>query len=112
VSDKKYPWAPKELDQKDLETASLPVPRLEIRWERLGDNNARATYSLVYRHLLGHDMRVPLGFTDVDGAVDSRLQSLDTPFLDGAHINSEMKSLRLRGFVSYGNLWRELEPRP
>ena len=111
---KEFEWGPKEITKAEMqEQAALPVPRLELSWALVGDEGATVAYSMVYRHLLGHDERVPLGFTKIDGSgVHARAKNLDVPFRDGAHINQEMKTLRLRGFVLFNHLWRELEVTP
>lgn len=91
----------------------LPVPRLEIRFEPVLTGCADPwqagqimTYSLVYRHLLGHLVFVPIGYTKRSGgrglkpdfsSAESALREM--PFRDGAHIRNEMKQLNLPGFL-------------
>ncbi len=85
----------------------LPVPRLEIRWSEPDDgkHESEAIYSLVYRHLVGHIVFVPLGKTGSSGAIVDlvRGQVVKTPFRDGCHFANEMRQLKLPGFVIAGD---------
>lgn len=91
---------------KDEKPEGLPVPRLELRWSTTDEwrYNAVAVYSLVYKHLLGHLMRVPLGVTTIRGASSMNIRALQRkgdslPFRDGCHIQNEAKQLSLPAFV-------------
>ena len=94
----------------------LPVPRLELRWVEQGRDDdghtVRCEYSLVYRHLLGDVVFIPLGLTRSDGALAKRLRMdglIDTPFRDGAHFQNEAKQLGLPAFVVLGDRFKRLE---
>jgi hypothetical protein len=82
----------------------LPTPRLEIRYT-LHQNgyNMTATYALVYSHLLGDAVTVPMGFTKISGGGVNRPMSesgqIYGPLRDGAHIRHDMKSLNLPGYL-------------
>lgn len=83
------------------EVQSLPVPRLEI--ELIANEDAaysgthRWEYRLVYRHLLGDVIGVPLGSTSTTGPLE-RAEPGDTPFRDGVHIRHDAQHLRLPAF--------------
>lgn len=86
----------------------LPVPRLELVYEQLyGWSEYAVNYHLVYRHLLGHCVAVPLGRTTIHGSHEStpiRVQRNgqrfpDMPFREGAHFREDMKTLKLPGFL-------------
>lgn len=112
-----WAWCIHKDHKVDL-SPTLPVPRLEIRIEPKisGDfddtETWRAgvflTYALVYRHLLGHLVIVPLGKTDRSGGSGRKpnvtVETLwhELPFRDGAHIRNEMKQLGLPGFLVCG----------
>lgn len=87
------------------ERERLPVPRLEIRWRRVEQDaryNWEAWYCLVYRHLLGEILFVPLGREKVwRGAKQPLVEGgvVDTPFRNGAHILYDMLNLNLPGYV-------------
>lgn len=97
-------------DEKD----GLPVPRLEIRWRPLGSDewNWFAAYDLIYRHLLGHVVRIPIGGTRRGGGKSPPLHEgkVETPFRDGAHIRCEMRTLNLPGYAICGDIINKLEP--
>src|SRR5688572_2833550 len=68
----------------------LPVPRLEIRWHQLSEDGylSRWDYTLIYRHLLGHLIALPLGQTGRQGGngeLPVRNGEILTPFRDGVH---------------------------
>lgn len=94
----------------------LPVPRLEIRWER--DDVARsgyqwrANYNLVYRHFLGDIIAVPLGRTMVGCEHPVRNGKIDTPFRDGAHIRHDAAQLGLPAYSVCENITDVIETRP
>lgn len=87
----------------------LPVPRLEIRWA-LESTETIATYSLVYRHLVGTVVTVPLGRTKTSGALNDVMSggNIRIPFRDGAHIANEMRQLGLPGFAIAGSHVRQI----
>jgi hypothetical protein len=84
----------------------LPVPRLEMRWEDLGEwgdgsgYHTHVRYDLVYRHYLGHIVRVPIGSTRTSDKIDAvcRSGSIGLPYRDGAHILHDMGHLQLPAF--------------
>lgn len=94
-----------EFDEGTEPNPELPVPRLEIRWS-VREGETTAMYSLVYRHLLGRVVFVPLGMTRTSGALDQQVRpngTITTPFRDGAHFANEMRQLKLPGFVICGD---------
>lgn len=103
-------WARhKEFTQADCPNPTLPVPRLELRWSRQ-DGETVCIYSLVYRHLLGDIVFVPLGRTKTSGALQDQLRPegrIHLPFRDGSHFANEMRQLGLRGFVICGDAVKE-----
>lgn len=104
---------------KSDEAIDLPVPRLEMRWEEMdgpdgGGFNWRCRYDLIYRHFLGHVMRVPLGMTRVgnhSGRPPVSGGVVETPFRDGSHIAHDAHCLRLPAFAICGDVVTKLEPR-
>ena len=101
---------------KSQEPDGLPVPRLEIRWSRLGSGgewNWLASYNLVYRHFLGDVIVVPLSATRRGGndcAPIERDGKVETPFRDGAHIAHEMRHMNLPGYAICEGTITKLEP--
>lgn len=101
------------------ETEGLLLPRLEIRWTPLGNSplasggewNWLASYNLVYRHLLGHVIVVPISATRRGGGpgIPVRDGQVETPFRDGAHIRNEMLQLGLPGYAICGDVINRLE---
>lgn len=100
----------KNFDVEVMATASnmtdLPTPRLELRLKiiEIGkDRYNRAsgswewTYSIVYKHLLGHIVKIPLGSTKSNGCFSFGLPSL--PFRDSAHIRHDSESLGLPAYI-------------
>lgn len=107
---KEYP------NPKEAPGADLPVPRLEVRWEEIPEKDKgdgyqiQASYCLVYKHLCGQTIFVPLGLTRSSGTLSSRVNhngSVDLPFRDGCHFQNEMKQLNLRGFGICGDVTYE-----
>lgn len=88
----------------DDENLGLPIPRLEIRHRKVSPYTTFVDYGIVYRHLLGEIMFVPLSCTKTSGYTEP----LQTPFRDGAHILNDMFELNLRGFVVEGKEFKEL----
>lgn len=80
----------------------LPVPRLQIECEPIYEGSWSAqtwTYSMVYRHFLGHLVFVPLGATKrTGGSMDAPPSLDDLPFRDGAHIRHDAEALGLPAF--------------
>ena len=107
-NDREWKWAKHHTIENDL----LPVPRLELRWSNIEDYEKTCTYSIVYKHLLGFSVQIPLGQTKVSG----RMKDFDNvedwkPFRDGAHFGNEMKQLNLPGFVVIGDeIVHEIRP--
>jgi hypothetical protein len=100
---------------KSEEKEGLPVPRLEIRWIKLDKNgyNWRAAYNLVYKHLLGDVILVPMGSTTRNGGNGKgpiRDGKVETPFRDGVHIAHEMLTLKLPGFAICDDTVTVLKP--
>lgn len=96
---------------KDDEKLDLPVPRLEIRkyvYDKPVDGyTVRADYNLVYEHLMGDHISVRLGQTRI-GATLGRYDMFDLPFRDGAHLINEMVFMKMRGFVVFGDQYKEI----
>lgn len=82
---------------------NLPVPRLEIRWEAESEDGylQRWDYSLIYRHLLGHLVRIPMGQTKTQGSTKPPIfnGALMMPYRDGAHICHDSMMLGLPAFA-------------
>jgi hypothetical protein len=99
-SESTWEWARHRLLEDD---SALPVPRLEIRCWNLGDWwNWEWLYGIVYRHLTGTVVFVPLGHTKVGGDGRPPIRgdgSMRLPFRDGSHIYHDMKQLGLPGFA-------------
>lgn len=109
-----WSWAQHRTLTADL-SPTLPVPRLEIRYESITDDSgytARARYALVYRHLTARDdedriVFVPLGQTKISGAYAPEPRERGGiwqgrsygPFRDGDHIRHDMRQLKLPGFI-------------
>jgi len=118
-----WSWTVHTILEKD--DAVLPVPRLELRWESLDEQgyNRICQYSLVYEHLLGDIIKIPMGRTRVGGSRDTviddgmhngeqrRQPSIDTPFRDGGHITNDSRKLKLPAFIIAEGKVQELIPR-
>lgn len=100
-------WAKHE-EVKDDE---LPTPRLEIRCDVLEAYHQSWTYSMVYKHLLGHSVRVPLGHTEMNGSFTRGNNDLTwhMPFRDGVHIKNDMKQLGLPAYVVMDGKTQQIE---
>jgi len=87
------------------EEGNLPVPRLEIRCVNESTRpewyNYSWIYSLVYRHLLGHLVGVPLGSTSCSGGKGPPIFDgmINLPFRDGVHIAHDSTTLNLPAFA-------------
>lgn len=99
-------WArPVELPKEQ----TLPVPRLEIACKpERGDDWGDVVwdYRLVYRHMLGYCIGLPLGQTKSRGACTRGAEELldsdgtiKLPFRDGAHIHHDMFALALPAYA-------------
>lgn len=99
-SERVWDWARHQLLKDD---SALPTPRLEIRCQNLGDwYNWEWRYGIVYRHLTGTVLFVPLGHTSVGGGGRPPIGGdghIRLPRRDGAHIYHDMKQLGLPGFA-------------
>lgn len=95
--DDQWRWARHE----EVKDDDLPTPRLEIRCDVLDPYHQSWTYAMVYKHLLGHNIRVPLGHTEMNGSFTRGNSDLTwyMPFRDGAHIKNDMKQLNLPAYV-------------
>jgi len=82
------------------ENRNLPIPRLEIRYERMADGESLALYGIVYRHFLKDILLIPFSATKVGSHRPLEVQ--DLPFRDGAHIRNEMEQLKLPGYLIHG----------
>lgn len=87
-----------------------PVPRLELVWRQVDPGNGRGpswynrecTYYLVYQHLLGDIVAVPMGHTTVNGGSDSPPITgglVTLPFREGAHVVHDAKQLKLPAYA-------------
>lgn len=98
----------------------LPLPRLQITWERVGTScDYQVSYEL-FVPLDEHDIRneeklgylkVPLsGGTKVNSSHGPILQDgvLDTPFRDGVHAGWDSVALGVPAFVVYGDTVRRI----
>jgi len=106
-NDDRWRWARHEQINND----ELPTPRLEIRCDVLGDYHQSWTYAMVYRHLLGHSVRVPLGHTEMNGSFIRSNYDLMwyMPFRDGAHIKNDMRQLNLPAYVIMDGKTQQIE---
>ena len=88
----------------------LPLPRLELLWDDLGergDGEGYATqirYDLVYRHYRGHIEHVPMGSSRTSARIEKVTQygKIDLPYRDGAHILYDMAHLGIPAFAIIG----------
>lgn len=96
--------AHQEGDQSD----NLPVPRLEMRAVQIEEWYQYAwEYSLVYRHLLGDIIAVPMGRSTSSGGANYAPDTFQGvydpncsgPFRDGVHIWNDSKCLNLPAFL-------------
>lgn len=95
-------WAlPREIKNGE----KLPVPRLEIRCVQDDPPswcNFRWQYALIYKHLLGHFVAIPLGETRTSSSGNRppiREERIDTPFREGVHICNDSETLKLPAFA-------------
>lgn len=92
------------------ENLGLPIPRLEIRYREMDESDILGVYGIVYKHLLGDIILVPFSATRIGS--HRPLDELDLPFRDGAHIQCEMKSLNLPGYVVAKGKAKKIVPTP
>lgn len=114
-------WTAHETFKND--DSCLPVPRLEMVWwpyysqrlERTTWQTFEVRYALVYKHVTGNFVRVPLGVTKTSGGDDTKPLEKDkhgrqiprTPFREGVHIKNEAQQLKLPAFyILDGEVWR------
>ncbi len=102
----------------------LPVPRLELVYEkngRLGADGERdwrehiVRYRLVYRHLQGNCIAIPLGQTQISGGPGGEPLhdgKLDLPFRESSHIARDAWTLRLPAFAVLGDHIEEIRAWP
>lgn len=85
-------WGWSRHTQIEAADDKLPVPRLQIEAINASGNwyVTEWIYSMVYEHLLGHHVVVPLGHTRQTGGSGIR-NTEHLPFRDGAHIRHEAK---------------------
>ena len=110
-NDLAWRWARHEIVSDDL---ALPVPRLEIRCDSPGEYSHSCLYSMVYRHLLGHIIRVPLGQTVMNGSYARGVTDLawHMPYREGAHIKSDAVQFGLPAFVVMDGKIQEIAVQP
>lgn len=79
----------------------LPVPRLQIEVFNVSGDwyVSEWVYSMVYEHLLGHHVIVPMGHTKQTGGRGGPRDVADLPFRDGAHIRHEAKAFGWPAFA-------------
>lgn len=97
----------------DDENLSLPMPRMEVRWTPLDDENCnwQCDYRLVYRHFLGHIAYTMMGRTTSRGASRSPVTDgyVGMPFRDGAHIRSDAAQFGLPAYAICGETITKLD---
>ena len=89
-----YGW----LQRQAWDAADLPVPRLELRWERKGPRGQRCWYVLVLRHFEDGVVAHPIGLTwdRGHGARDFRSgDQLWIPLRNGPHAKHDAAQLGL-----------------
>lgn len=109
-------WMLPEMGAEDI--AELPLPRLEVRWFQMYENQKeddwssyRVTYSLILKHLTDAIVSIPMGMTTVqsggkygppwkvrDGA---GAPLCELPFRDGAHIHHDAGHLQVPAFAVF-----------
>lgn len=98
-----------------VETApqTLPIPRLELLWERLDPPVRGYTwvirYDLVKAHLCDRVERIPLGSTMTD-CVGPPNQVPYAPFRDGAHASFDALHLKLPAYIVYRDIVVVVDP--
>lgn len=91
------------------ENGDLPLPRLEMRFERKGDYGYAMTYGIVRKHYVDGIEFIPLSLTTTSGGADQDFAFLKKailagkreainaklPFRDGVHIKYDSMSLNM-----------------
>ncbi len=106
LEDERWRWTRHVEMPKDMEQ-TLPVPRLEI-WlnpDESDDYNRCWVYRMIYRHLLGHCVAVPLGQTKQSGGnPNSAAPLIDfMPVRACAHIRHDAKAFGWPAFMVRGD---------
>lgn len=96
-----------------LEVDDLPTPRLElvVRGEYPWFS-FETVYQLVYKHLLGYSVSIPLGHTKTTGGGQPPVLhdgTIITPFRDGAHIRHDSKHLGLPAYITFGDVTQRID---
>ena len=105
----RLPWT----EHLTLEESNLPVPRLEMLWEKgkfPRGYNFRCSTRLVYRHTLGHLVGIPF-YETLRGSEISpdEYGKIDTPFRDGVHIRNDARQLQLPAFVIWNGKVEQID---
>ena len=79
-----------------VDSAGLPLPRLEMVYYRGEYDRVTTLYRMVYRHFLGHLESVNLGETRISGG--RARECNDLPIRDGAHIAHDSVYLGIPAF--------------
>lgn len=97
-----------EIEEKNDD---LPVPRLEMECRDIDDAgyNYEWTYSMVYKHALGHHVRIPLGRTLQGGRISKRTTD-DLPFREGINFKHDQHQFGWPAFVIINGLVSEWKP--
>lgn len=89
-----------------VDSYDLPVPRLQLEAIQFGSHwySYEWRYDLIYKHLTGIYVTVPLGYTLMNGGqsiapINYETGEIYLPFRDGAHIRSDMEQLHLPAFA-------------
>lgn len=111
-------WTEHFLLEED-DTPELPIPRIQLQWEFIGDRHyqSRCWTFLVFKHLIGDIVKVPLGMTRVSGGRQDEFYPkhpdgprIGTPFRAGGDAATEARQLRLPLFVTQEGMAQELFP--
>jgi len=114
----RWAWTEHVIMEED-DIVGLPIPRLELQWESLDDYHyqTRCWYYLVFKHLCGETIKVPLGLTRSTGRLEAEFHpdakggpQITVPFRDGAHATNESRQLKLPAYVIWGSKAQELLP--
>jgi hypothetical protein len=102
ASERDWEWARHKTLKENPD--NLPVPRLEIRWFKVSDDGylQRWDYNLIYKHVCGHLVSIPLGQTNTQGGNGEPPiynGEIRTPFRDGVHICNEAEQFNMPAFA-------------
>ena len=101
--------------QYEIEAANdpLPIPRLEMVARPVSNDwrNMIWEQRIVYGHLLGHHVCVPIGNTKVGGGRDEEPTISDLPFRDGVHFGHNVKMWGWPAFVTIGGISKPYTPK-